>query len=529
MNHKRKPTYYLSHLHEDIPAGIVVFLVALPLCMGVALASGAPLLSGVVTGIVGGVLVAWMSGSQLSISGPAAGLTVIVLHAIETLGSYPGFLLCVVLAGFLQIILGWLRAGIIGAYFPASVIKGMLAAIGLILILKQIPHAVGYDADFEGDEAFWQSDDHTTFSELIYSFQAISPGAMIVSSVAILIMLLWDSRWLKQRRWLSLIPGPLAAVVWGVAWNLMSQVHLPELAIADSHLVKLPTISGLGDFLGLMVLPDFSQWSNPEIYRIAATIAVIASLETLLSLEAVDRLDPLKRVAPPNHELKAQGIGNVVSGLLGGLPMTAVIVRSSASIDAGAKTRVASFVHGVLLLASILFLTRYLNLIPLASLAAILLLTGYKLCRPILFHEMYRKGSSQIVPFVVTIGAILFSDLLVGMAIGMACGLYYVIRTNFHSAIAMTQHGRNYLLRLQKDVSFLNKAPLRQALDQIQDGGYVIIDGTRAQFIDPDIMETIEHFMSSAPGSQIRVELKNVNGVSLQPAPLPAYEPIPPT
>ena len=213
MNHKRKPTYYLSHLHEDIPAGIVVFLVALPLCMGIALASGAPLLSGVVTGIVGGVLVAWMSGSQLSISGPAAGLTVIVLHAIETLGSYPGFLLCVVLAGFLQIILGWLRAGIIGAYFPASVIKGMLAAIGLILILKQIPHAVGYDADFEGDEAFWQSDDHTTFSELIYSFQAISPGAMIVSSVAILIMLLWDSRWLKQRRWLSLIPGPLAAVV----------------------------------------------------------------------------------------------------------------------------------------------------------------------------------------------------------------------------------------------------------------------------------------------------------------------------
>lgn len=516
MAHKQ-PVYYLRHLREDIPAGLVVFLVALPLSLGIALASGAPLLAGVVTGIVGGVIVAWASGSQLSISGPAAGLAVIVLHGIETLGSYPAFLFCVMLAGALQIVLGQMRAGVIAAFFPSAVIKGMLAAIGLILILKQIPHAVGYDTDFEGDEAFLQLDHHTTLSELLYSLQAVSPGAMLVSGVAIAIMLLWNTRWFQRRRWLSLLPGPLAAVAWGVGWNIFSQTHFPDLAIAGPHLVNLPVIENFAEFWGQWVKPDFSQWSNPEAYRVAGTLAVIASLETLLNLEAVDRLDPLKRVAPTNHELKAQGLGNLTAGLLGGLPMTVTIVRSSANINAGARTSVAGFVHGLMLLISVLFLGRFMNLIPLASLAAILLLTGYRLCNPGLFQQMYRKGPSQIVPFVVTIVAILFTDLLVGMAIGMVFGLYYVMRTNFHSAIALTQDRSHYLLRLLKDVSFLNKAPLREALSQIEEGGYVIIDGTRARFIDPDIIETIEDFIASASDSQIRVELKNVNGLSSAP------------
>ncbi|MGX2040457.1 SulP family inorganic anion transporter [Methylocaldum sp. MU1018] len=506
--------YYLSHLRNDIPAGIVVFLVALPLCLGIALASGAPLFSGIISGIVGGLVVAWASGSQLSVSGPAAGLTVIVFNAIDTLGSFKVFLSCVVLAGVIQLGLGFLQAGVIGAYFPAAVIKGMLAAIGLILIMKQLPHAVGYDADFEGDEAFVQSDSHTTLSEIAYSLQAISPGAAIVSFVAIGIMLLWESRFFKRNTILSLIPGPLVAVVWGIGFNLYTQQFAADFAIAKEHLVSLPAIDGVRDFFRQFTLPDFSQWANPAIYSTAATLAIVASLETLLSLEAVDKLDPLKRVAPTNRELKAQGIGNLICGLLGGLPITAVIVRGSANANAGGRTKMASFIHGVMLLLSVMFIARYLNLIPLASLAAILLLTGYKLAKPKLFKEMYAKGASQIVPFVVTIAAILFTDLLEGMAIGMVCGLYYVIRTNFQAAITLTRQDDNYLLRLHKDVSFLNKALLRQYLDSIEEGGYVIIDTSRAQFVDQDILETIQDFVAAAPDDNISVELKKLNGSS---------------
>lgn len=506
--------YYASHLREDLPAGIVVFLVALPLCLGIALASGAPLFSGVIAGIVGGLVVGWASGSQLSVSGPAAGLTVIVFHAIEKLGSYQAFLYSVVLAGLIQLALGFLQAGIVGAYFPVSVIKGMLAAIGLLLILKQIPHAVGYDADYEGDESFDQSDAHTTFSEIGYSLEAFSPGAVIVTLGALAIMLLWETAFFKRIPLLSLLPGPMVAVLWGLGYNLYTDQHAPVYPIAKEHLVNLPEIQGLEGFLQQLTLPDFSQWSNPEAYLIAATLAIVASLETLLSLEAMDKLDPLKRVAPTNRELKAQGLGNLICGMIGGLPMTAVIVRGSANVIAGARTKVSCFVHGLLLFLSVMFIGRFLNHIPLACLAAILLLTGYKLAKPALFAEMYRKGASQIVPFVVTIVAILLTDLLKGMAIGMVLGLYYVIRTNFHAAITLTRDGNNYLLRLQKDVSFLNKALLRDCLSRIEEDGYVIIDATRAQFIDHDILETIEDFVSAAQEDRITVELKNLNGHS---------------
>jgi len=510
MVHKHL-NYYFQNLGRDIPAGIVVFLVALPLCLGVALASGAPLFSGLIAGIVGGLIVSWASGSQLSVSGPAAGLTVIVATAIERLGSFDAFLFCVSVAGLIQLTLGVLKAGVIGAYFPVAVIKGMLAAIGLILIMKQIPHAVGYDADFEGDETYLQSDTHTTFSEIAYSLQAISPGAVIVSVVAIIIMLLWETSLFKRTLVLAWFPGPLAAVIWGVGFNMLTQTDYPAFAIAQEHLVSLPLIQGPLDFLNHLSLPDFSQVTNPQIYSIALTVAVVASLETLLSLEAVDKIDPLKRIAPTNRELKAQGLGNLLCGLLGGLPMTAVIVRGSANVMAGGRTKVSCFIHGVLLFLSVMFLAEYLNLIPLSCLAAILLLTGYKLAKPALFVEMYRKGSNQLAPFAITLIAIMLTDLLKGMAVGMTVGLYFVIRANFHAAISLTRDGNNYLLRLQKDVSFLNKALLRDCLSRIDEGGFVIIDGTRAQFVDDDILETISDFIAASGDDNITVQLKNLN------------------
>lgn len=501
--------YYLHHLKHDVPAGIVVFLVALPLCLGIALASGAPLFAGLVTGIVGGTVVAWASGSQLSVSGPAAGLTVIVLTAIQKLGSFEAFLLAVTLAGVLQLALGVLRAGVIGAYFPVSVIKGMLAAIGLILIMKQLPHAVGYDAELEGDETYMPLDAEDTVIDLFKSFGAISPSATTVAVVAILIMLAWETSAFKKNRILGLVPGPLIAVLWGVGYNILTSMYLPEYRIVTEHLVSLSAVAGLGDFVNHLTHPDFSQWRNPEIYITAITIAIVASLETLLSLEAVDKLDPLKRVAPTNRELRAQGIGNIISGLIGGLPMTAVIVRSAANVNAGGRTKMASFIHGLLLLLSVCMLTWALNLIPLAALAAILLLTGYKLAKPQQFVEMYRKGPNQLIPFAMTILAILVTDLLKGIAIGMVIGLYFVIRANFHAAMSLTQDGRNYLLRLQKDVSFLNKALLRSYLQSIQPGSYVIIDASRSQFVDQDILEAIQDFVAASREQDIQVELRN--------------------
>ena len=392
----------------------------------------------------------------------------------------------------------------------------MLAAIGLILIMKQIPHVVGFDADFEGDESYMTEDAESTVSEIFQSLGAFSIGPVIVSAVAIIILLLWETRLFKRNRILSLIPGPLIAVLWGLGFNLFT-LDNPVLAIHPEHLVSLPSIQGVAGFIQQLTFPDFSQYANPKIYTIAITIAVIASLESLLSLEATDKLDPFKRVASTNQELKAQGIGNLISGMLGGLPMTAVIVRSSANVNAGGRTKVACFFHGILLLLSVMFLSRYLNYIPLASLACILLLTGYKLAKPKLFMEMHAKGMNQLAPFVITIAAILISDLLKGMAIGLVCGLFFVIKTNFHAAITLTQDGSHYLLRLQKDVSFLNKALLRSYLDQVDDNSYLIIDGSKAQFIDQDIMETIQDFADAAKDSNIIVELKKVGGLSTKP------------
>lgn len=505
--------YYMRYLSSDIPAGVVVFLVALPLCLGIALASGAPPFAGVIAGIVAGLVVSVVSGSQLSVSGPAAGLTVIVAAAIEKLG-FDGLLLAVAISGLIQIAMGYLRAGVIGAYFPSAVIKGMLAAIGLILIMKQLPHAVGYDADADSDLSFLEDDSHTTFSVLWTSLKSISPGATIVSAASLAILLLWDTARIKKNRILGLVPGPLVAVIFGVAYNLVMHSAFPSIAITPEQLVRLPVISGPLQFWGEIHFPDFSLLTNLQVYVTAATLALVGSLETLLSLEAVDKLDPLKRTAPTNQELKAQGVGNLVSGLIGGLPITAVIVRSSASINAGAHTKVACIVHGALLLLSVMFLSVVLNMIPLACLAAVLLLTGYKLAKPKLVMEQFEKGFNQFAPFAVTIVAILSTDLLKGMAIGMAVGLFFVLRANYHAAFTLTRDNSNYLLRLQKDVSFLNKAPLRNILEEIEDNSFLVIDGTRANFIDHDILETLDDYIKSAADYNIRVELKNVRGIA---------------
>lgn len=505
---KSHVNYYLSNLGKDIPASIVVFLVALPLCLGIALASGAPLFSGVIAGIIGGIIVGLASGSHLSVSGPAAGLTVIVFNAIESLGSFGAFLLSLVIAGVMQITLGFLKAGLIGAFFPAAVIKGMLAAIGLILIIKQTPHATGYHASYEGDESYMQETAGSSFSELLGSLEGISPGATIVSVVALSILILWESPLLRRLLLVRLIPGPLIVVVWGVAYNLWSQQYLPDWAISNEHLVSLPELGSMSNFMAQLRLPDFSYFTDLKVYKIAATLAIIASLETLLSIEAVDKLDPHKRIAPTNRELKAQGLGNLISGMLGGLPITAVIVRSSANINAGGQTRISCIFHGVFLLISVLFFAGYLNMIPLSCLAAILLQTGYKLAKPAMFIEFYRKGWNQLLPFAITVIAILVTDLLQGIAIGMGAGIFFVLRANFHEAITLTQHGQHYLLRLHKDVSFLNKALLRKHLSGIPNDSELLIDGIKALFIDQDILETIADFMHAAPDRNISVEIQ---------------------
>lgn len=511
--------YYVRYLDHDIPAGVVVFLVALPLCLGIAVASGAPPFSGVIAGVIGGLVVSIFSGSQLSVSGPAAGLTVIVAGGVEKLG-LDGLLLAVALAGLIQIAMGYARAGVIGGYFPSAVIKGMLAAIGLILIMKQLPHAVGYDADAESDLSFLEDDNNATFSFVWSSLNSISPGATFVALVSLAILLFWDSARIKAHRYLSLVPGPLVAVIFGVLFNAIAKAVAPALEIAPQHLVTLPQIFGPAQFVGELHFPDFRALADPHVYATAATLALVASLETLLSLEAVDKLDPLKRTAPADQELKAQGVGNFLSGMMGGLPLTAVIVRSSANINAGAHTKVACIFHGVLLLMSVMFFTSILNMIPLACLAALLLLTGYKLAKPSLVIEQFEKGFAQFTPFAVTITAILLTDLLKGMAIGMAVGLGFVLHGNYQSAFTLTRDGKNYLLRMQKDVSFLNRGPLRNLLATIEDNSFVVIDGTRALFIDHDILETLEDFMKAATENNIRIELKNVRG--LQPAPVMA-------
>lgn len=497
-----------KNIKADLSASLVVFLVALPLCLGIAVASGAPPLSGLIAGIIGGIVVGALSGSHISVSGPAAGLTVIVLNAQAELGSFELFLSAVVLAGVFQFVLGVIRAGVIGYYFPNAVIKGMLAAIGVILILKQIPHALGYDADAMGDESFLQPDQHNTFTEIWYALKYPTAGAIVIMLVALAIIILFDKPFIKRIKWLNPIPGALVAVVSGIAINALFGWFLPSWQVVGEHLVNLPVPSSGSELVGLLRFPDFSLLGSQVLWVTAITLAIVGSIETLLSIEAADKLDSHKRVTPASRELRAQGIGNLISGFVGGLPITAVIVRSSANAAAGAQTKLSAVFHGLLLLILALTIPHILNLIPLSSLAAVLFVVGFKLAKPALFKSMYQKGWDQFLPFVITLLAILLTDLLKGIAIGMVVGLIFVIKTNFHATVRLTEHNGNYLLRLQKDVSFLNKAILTRQLAKIPDNSKVLIDVQRAQFIDADIKETLNNFIDGAKERNIRLILE---------------------
>jgi carbonic anhydrase/SulP family sulfate permease len=496
-------------LPRDLTAGIVVFLVAVPLCLGVPLASNAPLFSGVLAGIVGGILVGVVSGSQTSVSGPAAGLTTVVAAQIALLGSFRTFLLAVVMAGLIQIALGLARAGFIAAFFPSSVIKGLLAAIGVILILKQIPHVLGHDTDPEGDLTFQQVDQETTFSELGALFGDLHPGAAVIGLLSVVLLVLWE-KWKPLKR--SLVPAPLVVVLLGVGISLFFSQLGGRWVIGPTHLVQVPIAEDLAGFLGFLLPPDFSQWSNRTVYTAALTLAAVASLETLLNLEAIDKLDPRQRTSPPSRELVAQGVGNVATGLIGGLPITSVIIRSSVNINAGGQTKVATVAHGVLLLGSVIAVPAWLNSIPLSCLAAILLVTGIKLASPSLVKQIWNEGRYQYIPFFVTVVAIVLTDLLIGILIGISASVAFILGSNIRRPLRsiLEKHLGGDVLRIElaNQVSFLNRAALSQALNSVPRGGHVLLDARDTDYIDPDVLDLIRDFKEqTAPARGVEVSL----------------------
>ena len=496
-------------LKHDVPAGTVVFLVALPLCLGIALGSGTPLFAGIIAGIVGGVVVGTLSGSNVSVSGPAAGLVVIVVATLRDIGSYQGFLAAVVFSGLMQLVFGLLRLGVIADYVPSAVIKGMLAGIGVQIVLKQVPHALGRDADYMGHFSFLEPGGNTMFSDIARALSRPAIGAVLIFAASLTLLLVWDRMGGKWRVF-RVVPAPLAVVALGIALNsAFGNIAHPLHLSSRDHLVNLPTPAGLAEFLAQFTLPHFSAIADRTVWTAALTIAIVGSLETLLSLEAADRLDPYRRTSSPNRELFAQGAGNVVSGLIGGLPVTSVVVRTAANVEAGGRTRISTIIHGFLILLSSILLPRVLNLTPLASLATILIVVGLKLTKPSLYREMFSQGWAQFLPFVMTLLAVVFVDLLTGVLIGMAFGLFFVIRTNHHEAITVVNKESNYLLRFNKDASFINKNEFKRKLRGLPKGSDVVITGARALFVDHDIKEIIEDFRTLAPYKNIHVELKH--------------------
>ena len=506
-----KKLNFFSHFKSDFASGLVVFLVALPLCLGIAMASGAPLFSGIISGVIGGVVVGFLSQSHISVSGPAAGLTAIVLTAITDLGAFDIFLTAVFIAGLFQLVLGFMKAGTISNYFPTNVIEGMLAGIGIIIIMKQLPHAFGYDSDFEGDQAFVQSDGNNTFSSLFNVLNYVQLGSIVVSITSLGILLAWDKiSFLKK---LKLIPGALVAVITGIVLNELFIKLGSSLVITKDHLVSLPIPKSIEDFKQIIIVPNFSGFLNPDVWVVGLTIAIVASIETLLCIEAADRMDVLKRYTNTNIELKAQGIGNIVSALLGGLPMTSVVVRSSANCSAGAKSKLSSIIHGFLLLISVITIPFLLNKIPLATLAAVLLLVGYKLAKPVTFIHFWHKGKYQFIPFIATLLAVVFTDLLKGVALGMIISVIFILKGNLKRAYSFRKEeyvdGDVIHIDLAQEVSFLNKAAIKQTLNSIPPNSKVIIDAKDTIYIAHDILDLIHEFKSiKAKDESIRVKLK---------------------
>ncbi len=497
-----------SYLRSDLSSGLVVFLVALPLCLGIAMASGAPLFSGVIAGIIGGIVVGVLSQSHVSVTGPAAGLTAIVLSAITVLGSFELFLLSVVIAGILQLILGYIKAGTISNYFPNNVIEGMLAGIGVIIFLKQLPHAFGYDRDTEGDMYFQEASGSNTLLSLFDAFQHIHLGATIITGISLILLLLWDKvSFLKK---LKLVPGALVAVIISILFNEIFYHFIPDIYVSQSHLVNLPT--GVEHFSALITFPDFGGLQNQQVWITALTLAVVASIETLLCIEAGDRMDKYKRYTPANTELKAQGVGNIISGLIGGLPMTSVVVRTTANVNAGAKTKLSAIFHGVLLLVCVIAIPNLLNKIPLATLAAILLLIGYKLASPSKLMHYWNQGKYQFLPFIATVLAVVFTDLLKGVAIGLVISVVFVLQGNLKKAYFFKKEnykeGDIIHIELAQEVSFLNKAAIKLTLAHLPENSKVVINAEQSLYIAHDVLELISEFQSvTGPERNIEVIL----------------------
>ena len=513
--------FMFKNLKNDIPAGIVVFFVALPLCLGIALASGAPLFSGLISGIIGGIVVGALSGSKIGVSGPAAGLAAIVLVAIGDLGGFQNFLVAVVLAGIIQILFGVLKAGVIGYFFPSSVIKGMLTGIGIIIILKQIPHFFGYDSEPEGADSFIESTGENTFSALAHILDNITMGSMVVGFIGLGVILFWDNILSKKGKFFKVVQGPLVAVALGIIFYVLTKSS-ETLGISGAHLVSVPIPEDVSSFLGQFSFPNFAVITNPDVWVVAFTMALVASLETLLCVEATDKLDPDKNVTPTNRELLAQGTGNVISGLIGGLPITQVIVRSSANIQSGGKTKFSTIFHGFLLLASVVLIPRLLNQIPLSVLAAILLVVGYKLAKPSLFKKMYALGWKQSVPFFVTVIGIVFTDLLVGISIGLLVGVIVILMKSYQNShflhIEDKSNGKHKIkMALAEEVTFFNKGAILKELDSLPRDTYLELNLLKTRYLDYDIIEILEDFLIKARERNIDIQLVSKRGVVENP------------
>jgi MFS superfamily sulfate permease-like transporter len=509
----------LKFLKSDFPASIVVFFVALPLCLGIALASGAPLLSGLIAGVIGGIVVGALSGSNLGVSGPAAGLAAIVAASITELGSFEVFLVAVVLSGIIQILFGILRLGVIGYFFPNSVILGMLSGIGIIIILKQIPHLFGYDSEPMGADEFVEATGENTFSAISHIFSNVSPGSVIIGFLGLALIVFWDSFLAKKGKIFRVLQGAIVAVLLGTIIKLIFD-NYPNLAVKDIHLVSIPVANNLNDLISFLAFPDFSAVTNPKVLTIAFTIALIASLETLLSVEATDKLDPDKHVTPTNRELFAQGTGNILSGLIGGLPLTQVIVRSSANIQSNAKSKLSSIIHGLLLLLAVLALPKMLNHIPLSVLAAVLIVVGYKLAKPSLFKKMWAKGWTQFVPFVATILVIVVKDLLWGISVGLFIGIIVIIVKSYQNSLFLNIDKSNDKLvkmTFAEEVTFLNKGAIAKQLISLPNDITLELDVRNSKYIDSDIIEILEDFVVQAKNKSITVLLLSERGNETNP------------
>lgn len=505
-----------KNVGSDLKAGLVVFLVAIPLCLGISLLQGAPLMAGIISGVIGGTIVSFISKSNLSVSGPSAALTGVVIVAITSLGSYEKFLTAVCIAGLIQIIFGVIRAGLVSHYIPSAVVKGEIAAVGIILVAKQIPHVLGYDKDPEGDQSFFQNDGQNTFSEITNVFSNISIGAVIIGLVSFGLLILWQTSFFKKNKVLSLIPGPLVVVIVGVLINSLFTSVGSELAIKAEHLVNLslPENPTPMVILSGFKTPDFSALIDYNVFIYGLMIAAVASIETLLNIEALDKIDPDSNITPTNRELIAQGAGNFFAGLIGGIPMTSAIVRSAANVNAGGKTKVSVILHAMFFIVLVLFFPYVLELIPLSALAAILMFTGFRLTSPYIYKNVYKLGLDQFFPFIATIVVMLLTDLLKGVAVGIFISIIFILRNNFKTPfklISETIDGKpNYFMKLSQNVTFINKGKILNVLHNLPKGSIIYIDGGRVAFIDKDILELISEFKYGAQKHGIEVVVEEL-------------------